>query len=461
MRAHPLSLRSMEDTEPLELAEVEARAARIVSRRTGIVDCVELVETGPCDPSTYWVRATHGDTTPFFGVRAMCDGNASAVDRQTATVKALGESIERYCAACADPDHLVLARFRDLDTPAVRPSDWALFSAEQHRQPGFPVPPFDEDTPIRWVWGFSLSGDHPILVPAAFTFIPYAPVAGEARILPWQVSTGLASHTSWARAALKSLLEVIERDAFMLFWHRRISCPEIDLSHLDDSSAARMRSLRALFDRADVLGYRCDVRLLTLDVPLPIVLVTLSSDVHRPYVVMGCAADCEPETALRLAFEEALLSLHGITTIAERRPSYEPEGPAYSDIGDLLRHAWVYAVDPELRTTMTEQLRPAGSVTVGDLPRGPRHSTLAQLRWLVQQLSMRGRDAVVVDLTTPDIDEIGFKVMRGAIPGMQPLDVDHRHRHLGGPRLTCPISELGIAGARARSGLNPHPHPFP
>lgn len=456
--SHPLSLRSLREPETLSLAEVATRASRIVSARTGIVSSVELVETGPCDPSTYWARATHGDTTHIFGVRARNDGNASALDPDTAMVKALGESIERYCAAAADPDDLVLARFRDLDVPAVPPSAWALFAPAQHEAEGVPVPRFDEGTPIRWAPGFSLRRDQPVLVPAGFAFIPYTPAEGEARILPWQVSTGLASHTSLARASLKALLEVIERDAFMLFWHRRIRCPEVDVSRLGERGA---RSLRRLIDRSNVLGYRCDVRLLTLDIPLPIVLVTLSSEEHKPYVVMGCAADCDPEAALRLAFEEALLSLHGITTIAEREPVYQPEAPGYADIRDLLKHAWVYAVDPALRAVMAEQLRPEGRVSASELPRGPTGSTLAQLRWLVEQLAARDLDAVVVDLTTPDIDDVGFKVVRGMIPGMQPLDVDHRFRHLGSQRLHCPPGELGLAPGRAATDLNPYPHPFP
>jgi ribosomal protein S12 methylthiotransferase accessory factor len=455
--ADPLSLRRLREPETLGLAEVQTRAARIISARTGIVSSVELVETGPCDPSTYWARATHGDTTHIFGVRARNDGNASALDRDMAVVKALGESIERYCAAAADPDDLRLARFRDLDEPAVPPADWALFEAAQYGA-GLPVPRFDEETPIRWARGFSLRRDTPVLVPASFAYIPYTPIEGEARILPWQVSTGLASHTSLARAALKALLEVVERDAFMLFWHRRIRCPEVDVSSLEGRGA---QVLRRLVDRAQVLGHRCDVRLLTLDIPLPIVLVTLSSDTHKPYVVMGCAADCDPEVALRLAFEEALLSLHGITTIAEQDPVYTPTALAYADIRDLLKHAWVYAVDPELRAVTADQLRFAGRVRANDLPRGPSGSTLAQLRWLVEQLAARDLDPIVVDLTTPDIDDVGFKVVRGMIPGMQPLDVDHRFRHLGGKRLTCAPADLRVAPARVTAGLNPFPHPFP
>lgn len=454
MTAH-LSLRKLEDTPALSLSEVKYRANRIVSSRTGIVSKVELKETGPCDPTVYWASATPADTTAAFGARASNDGNASALSVDAAVVKALGESIERYCVACADDSALRLSSLVDLDEPAVHPSAWALFKWDQLQAPGFPVPPFTEETRIRWARGFSLTKDASVYVPASFVHIPYKPVAGETRILPWQVSTGLACHTGLARASLKALLEVVERDAFMLFWHRQIRCPEIDVSNLSSSE------LCELVHRTQVLGYCASIRLLTLDIPVPVILVTFTSSEHKPYVVMGCAADCSPEVALRLALEEALLSLHGITTLAERDPLYAPDSDDYADITTLLKHPWVYAVDPRLRAVMSAQLVPSGNVPFSELPRGSSGSTLEQLSWLVARLHERNLEAIVVDLTTLDIDDVGFKVVRGMVPGMQPLDIDHRYRHLGGRRLYEPPSRLAVDEDRMGSDLNPYPHPFP
>ena len=451
----PLSLEMLEDPPALDLDEVKTRAARVVSPRTGIVSKLELQETGPCDPSVYWASARYADTTPIFGVRARNDGNASALDADTATIKAVGESIERYCAASWEADRLRLAPHADLTERAIAPESWALFSAAQSAEATFPVVPFGAQTPIRWAPGFSMARDRPVLVPAAFTYIPYVPGEGEAKIVPWQVSTGLACHTSLARASLKALLEVVERDAFMLFWHRQIRCPEIELAGIAD------RRIRELLDRTELLGYRRVVRLLTRDVPLPVVLVVFTSETHKPFAAMGCAADPDPGTALRLALEEALLSLHGITTITDRDPLYRPTAPDYLDIGDLLRHAWVYGVDPALKPVLARQLEPAGTVPFAALPRVPADTTLSRLRWLVRTLAAHDLEAIVVDLTTPDIDDVGFKVVRALVPGMQPLDVDHRLPHLGGWRIGAPERALAIPAGCAGPGLNRYPHPFP
>jgi ribosomal protein S12 methylthiotransferase accessory factor len=456
MARHPLSLGTLAEPQVLTTGEVLARAARVVSGRTGIVSYAEIVDTGPGDPGAFWVRTVPADTRPIFDVRAYSEGNASASDADMALLKAVGESIERYCAASSSAAELRLGSFRESDGPCVPPSAWALFSDAQYDAPDFPVPRFTEDTRIRWAPAFSLTRDRPVDVPASFVFIPYVPASGEARIVPWQVSTGLACHTSLARASLKALLEVIERDAFMLFWHRRIRCPAIDVSTITD------RHLRELLALTEVPGYERHILLLTADVSVPIVLVVLTCDEHKPFVVMGCAADCRPENALRLALEEALLSMHGIGALAAQRPEYDAEADDYGDVTDLMRHALIYAVDPRLREVMRAQLRPAGTIRWDELPRAEASATLPQLRWLVNELDRRGLEAIVADITTIDVDDVGFKVVRGIVPGMQPLDVDHRYMHLGGPRLAMDAAALGIDPIRLPGGaLNRYPHPFP
>jgi ribosomal protein S12 methylthiotransferase accessory factor len=74
-------------------------------------------------------------------------------------------------------------------------------------------------------------------------------------------------------------------------------------------------------------------------------------------------------------------------------------------------------------------------------------SVVANLRTVVDDLAHAGFDAVAVDLTTEDVDAVGYKVVRVVVPGLQPLDNDHTCRHLG--------------GARLRATFNPDPHPFP
>ena len=55
-------------------------------------------------------------------------------------------------------------------------------------------------------------------------------------------------------------------------------------------------------------------------------------------------------------------------------------------------------------------------------------------------------------MTTPEVGELGLRVLRAVVPGLHPLFYGFHQRALGGDRLR---SRLGPAAD------NPHPHPFP
>ncbi len=71
-----------------------------------------------------------------------------------------------------------------------------------------------------------------------------------------------------------------------------------------------------------------------------------------------------------------------------------------------------------------------------------------------------GLDGAWIDVTTPDVEQLGFKVVRTVIPGCQPLDNDHVHRYLGGRRLRSVPIALGYPDLPV-GAYNPNPHPFP
>jgi ribosomal protein S12 methylthiotransferase accessory factor len=69
---------------------------------------------------------------------------------------------------------------------------------------------------------------------------------------------------------------------------------------------------------------------------------------------------------------------------------------------------------------------------------------------------------IAVDLTTPDVEALGFKVVKVLIPGTQPLDFGVECPHLGGRRLYEAPYRMGYRPRPTRPHeLNLVPHPFP
>lgn len=81
---------------------------------------------------------------------------------------------------------------------------------------------------------------------------------------------------------------------------------------------------------------------------------------------------------------------------------------------------------------------------------------------LIAHISERGYEVFAKELTTPDVAQCGFCVVRVIIPGMQPLDNDNRYPHHGGRRMYEKPLEFGLRDEIiSEESLNHLPHPFP
>ena len=79
---------------------------------------------------------------------------------------------------------------------------------------------------------------------------------------------------------------------------------------------------------------------------------------------------------------------------------------------------------------------------------------------LASRVAEAGFVAYWKDVTTVDLESAGFCVVRAVIPGMQPLDSDHRWRYLGGDRVIRVARSVGRHNFTV-DDYNGEPHPFP
>jgi ribosomal protein S12 methylthiotransferase accessory factor len=84
------------------------------------------------------------------------------------------------------------------------------------------------------------------------------------------------------------------------------------------------------------------------------------------------------------------------------------------------------------------------------------------LATLVDRIVGTGHRVLVADVTSADVAQLGFHVVRAIVPGYHRLCMGHVLRSLGGRRLWEIPQRLGYEGiSRAAGGDNPLPHPFP
>jgi ribosomal protein S12 methylthiotransferase accessory factor len=445
------ALHALDDPPLADAADGLARARRLVSERTGLIRHVAYEELAADDPPLHWARATPAEVEATGARMSLNRGGAVSADPDRAVLKAVGESVERYCAAQWDEDSLVAASYQELGPEAVHPDEFVLFYPAQYDEPAFPWSPFHTDVTVRWARGTSLLSGEPRYVPATFVYVPYGAEPGCGPL--WMpISSGLACAPSLARALYRAALEPIERDAFMIVWQNRLTRPQIDLGSVGDPFVKR------LVESFERIPMRCHAVVLTLDVEVTVILGLLTSETGRPpLTVSGLGADLSPVRALALALEELAQGFVGMRRVAAAEPDWRPSDD-YGDVDTVTRHGHAHAVDERLVETI-DFLLTGEVVGIDELIDRSSPSQVGNLRTVVDELGSHGFDPIGVDLTTEDVDAAGFKVVRVVVPGLQPLDVDHARPYRGGSRLYELPRKLGLSAAPA----DPHdfPHPFP
>jgi ribosomal protein S12 methylthiotransferase accessory factor len=426
----------------------------LVDDSIGIVRAVAESPRAPGTPDFFHFGAVACNTRAFTRQENFSATGGAAADRDSALAKAIGEAVERYCSAIYDIDDLPLTAYDQAPFPCVPPNAFALYSAEQYQSPGFIYVPFEDSTPVRWVAARDLGTGEEIYVPAGMVYVPYAYYRGTGDSpIAEPISTGLACHLSSEEAMLAALFEVIERDAFTITWQARLARPQIRIETLSDANFDLIRRFERAAGSVTVLD-------ITLDTGVPAILSVLRhSWPGAPALVFAAAADLNPEKAVRKSLEELAHTRRYMQQINSELPRLVPE-PNYENVVDQITHLNLYC-DPTNAPLADFIFKSEERIAFDEIENLATGHPKRDLKTLVARVQAVNHRALVVDLTTPDVSELGFTVMRGVIPGFHPLQMGHRYRALGGYRLWEVPQRLGDPGITRESGDNSAPHPFP
>ena len=438
----------LESRQRSDVQETLDQLPRLLDPTLGIIRSIEWY-TGEADDPDFFHCHARIDAPSRAGTRAIATGGTAARG-EVALAKAIGESLERYCAF-ADQPPVRVASHAELDGQAVDPRLCTLFHPSQYHVPGFPFRPPSLRARLGWVEGFSLTRQEPRLVPATLTHLTYEPRTPDDAFEDCPVS-GYACGRTLEEAALNGLCEVVERDAFMIFWYQWLSVPRLDLATFDapevTEALARYRRVPGHVTCASI----------TTDVGIPAVLAMLTSRRRGwPAATIALAANLSVERALVHALGELAANLLLVrSSLAHGRV---PHGPL--EVASMEDHGLLYAT-PRFLGFLDPLLRPRRVVGATGFARTVSDDVGADLEECVRRLGERDLEAIVVDLTTPAVAERGFHVVKVLVPGMQPIDFSMQWPHLGGRRLYEAPERMGYRRlGRRPCDLNLFPHPFP
>ncbi|NQS89166.1 YcaO-like family protein [Patescibacteria group bacterium] len=358
--------------------------------------------------------------------------------------KAVGESVERYCASLYLKKQLKFGSYKKLKFGAINPENWIMFSQKQYRNHSFPYECFSEDSELFWKNGFMLKTKEKVYLPASFIYIRYSFDQGESGIGVYP-TTGLACGNKKRDILLSGICENIERDACVLMWLYKIS-PRRVINIKDQA----INSILSGFKKIGIDVFLFEV---SLDINIPTVLaIGLNKKEDGPKMFIGSASKPIIKKAILRALEELT---QGFTWsyLMDRHSNFD-FGKNFKNITHFEHHALFNSTARDM-SSMNFILNTKRVLNYEDLKQ-----RALSFKEIVDEIDGLGYKSVVVDLTTPDVASMELRVFKTLITGLQPLNANHNTPFLDNRRIRRVKRYLKMNNIRHSEKVNSYPHPF-
>ena len=453
LRPSPKSVRNSGGLRSVSSEETFAKYRHLISPVSGVVTWLTRT-TDETDPwlHVHWAGSNIALRNRTLSVlrlslRTKSAGKGSTPSQSEAS--ALCESLERYSGAFHGDEIRCRSSFADFaktgESEAIHPNDVQLFSgrqldnAVQINAAGHPynvVPPrLDPEAEMDWspVWSLT-QGRHRYLP----TSMLYYGVSLEHRggSEPLADSNGCAAGNTLEEAILQGFFELVERDAFAIWWYNRLSLPAVDLESFgDDYLSAARDYYRSLHRELWVLDVTSDLGIPTF------VALSRRTDKKAEDIIYGAGAHTDPHVAALRAVCEMNQFLNWVQGSGSGGAGYQVDDPQclwWWQNAKLVDHPYL-APAPGTPLRGKADYPVPGTTDVRE--------DVEQCRALVEA---KGMEFLVLDQTRPDI---GMPVARVIVPGM-------RHfweRFAPGRLFDVPVEMGWRESPLAEEDLNPAP----
>jgi ribosomal protein S12 methylthiotransferase accessory factor len=428
------------------------KSSVLIHPRTGVIRSVIEMPQFPGEPLFFQYTAVLTDINKIGNCSYFSRvAGGTSIYREEAMIKAIGEAIERYCAFIWEEDRLVRDTARNLSGKAIDLELLPMCSDKEYSNPNNYLKRPHPDMELAWCEAYSLVKKNWVLVPASYIYL--ASLDREDSLITLPVSTGLACGVNLEEAILSGIYEVVERDALMITWLNRLPRAKIDIHSIHHAGIQeRIQRLQ----EANLEPYFFDI---TTDIKITsVLLVLVARNSTIPVLTVTAATHADPARALEKVIDEGVATRKYCVSLFKGGIPKEIDFQDFSKITTFEDHLLLYAY-PEMAQHLDFLLGSKAVIKFRELQ--ARYQLNHSLKDVKALFSIKGMDVLVSDLTTSDIEEAGFKVVRVLIPGLQPLSQNHNIRYLANRRIYEMPKLLGYdSRVRDEAEINPLPHPF-
>ena len=396
-----------------------SRFRKHVSPLTGVVKRLEPIEADlPMNTNFF---AQHNFSAPAMSVDQLRSGLSGGSfgkgsTSEQAEASALMEAIERYSGIFQGDEIRMKRRFADFAPgDAILANDVQLFSEAQFKarhepaqDDSHPTPdPIDPTARIEWSPAWSLRDQRFRYLPTGLLYFFYRDFHTD--------SNGCAAGNTLQEAIVQGFLELVERDAYAIWWYNRSQRSEVDLSEFDDSY---IRDIKNQFADAGRKLWVLDVTS-DLGIPTYVAIMHWMKD-GQENIEFGSGAH----------FDRRIALLRSLTELSQ----FLSIGLMGGGSGDKSSLDGVTPLRLENYPFLIPASRPAAAPDLG--MNVSLDNARQQVEACVAIARRAGYDFLVLDQTRPDVE---VPVARVIVPGLR-----HFYRRFGPGRLYDVPVKLGL-----------------
>jgi bacteriocin biosynthesis cyclodehydratase domain-containing protein len=396
-----------------------SRFRKHVSPLTGVVKRLEPIEADlPMNTNFF---AQHNFSAPAMSVDQLRSGLSGGSfgkgsTSEQAEASALMEAIERYSGIFQGDEIRMKRRFADFAPgDAILANDVQLFSEAQFKarhepaqDDSHPVPdPIDPTAGIEWSPAWSLRDQRFRYLPTGLLYFFYRDFHTD--------SNGCAAGNTLQEAIVQGFLELVERDAYAIWWYNRSQRSEVDLSEFDDSY---IRDIKNQFADAGRKLWVLDVTS-DLGIPTYVAIMHWMKD-GQENIEFGSGAH----------FDRRIALLRSLTELSQ----FLSIGLMGGGSGDKSSLDGVTPLRLENYPFLIPASRPTAAPDLGI--NVSLDNAREQVEACVAIARRAGYDFLVLDQTRPDVE---VPVARVIVPGLR-----HFYRRFGPGRLYDVPVKLGL-----------------
>lgn len=380
----------------------------IYNKYTGIIKEIELVNN-PYFKEFFIVKSIVTDREQYDSL-FLFDGIGAGCSTvfNIALMSSIGEAIERYCGNIYSNNYyeMSIREIQKSNEPYLPSDIFVRYDSSCYEEDSFPFKEMSDDDVVHWEYGTDLFSECKYLVPRSLIYVNYIDEKNK-----WNFPnlSGLASGTTQKMAIESAILEIVERDASIRWWYKN---SKFRLVSQENSNQFEFTSFQ-------------------IDSIVPTV-ATYLVDRNEKIVVIGFASRFDLSMAKEKSKAEAV-QLHQNALNLLKNNVFEDDPVSkylkphrkdrkYSDsfrrdkkdMYDLI-HNIQYCLDEHVYSKLTSKILRECQNKDSDLV--AYNSEINSIDKLLSYLKGKNYKVIVKDLTSSDIQKMGWYVVRVLIPG--------------------------------------------